>query len=42
MLHGSFINQIQRSPATRLFDDFREMLRSVAKLVGKITHFRKM
>ena len=28
MLHGSFINQIQRSPATRLLDDFREMLRS--------------
>lgn len=28
MLHGSFVNQIQRSSATRLLDDFREMLRS--------------
>ena len=38
MFYRRFIDQVQRSPATRLLDDFRKMLRSVAKRIRIITH----
>ena len=38
MFYRRFIDQVQRSPATRLLDDFRKMLGSVAKRIRIITH----